>query len=133
MVAKNKIYSIQPVAQSGHNARFGSDPTPLPIALDRKERKLPLMIGPDAKDPNARFVLSVHTLGRLDGRRFWLRLNHRLLDAPARDQNRMRADVPKGLLRPGKNELSILCDVAAATTEDPIIVHEVYVEATYST
>jgi len=131
MVEKNKIYGIQPVGESGGEARFGSDPAVLPIALDRKDRKLPLMIGPDADDPSARFRLSVLTTGELGGRRVWLRLNHKLLDEPKREDNRLRVDVPAGLMRAGRNELCILCDANVAETEKAIIVHQVFAEATY--
>ena len=131
MVGKNKIYSIQPVGESGGDARFGSDPAALPIALDWKERKLPLMVGPDADDSSARFRLSVVTTGELSGRKVWVRLNHRLLAEPEQEGDLLRVDAPGEVLRTGKNELALLCDARIMETENPIIVHQVFLEAMY--
>jgi len=131
MAGRNKIYSIQPLSESGGNARFGSDPAPLPIALDLKDRKLPLMVGPDADDPNARFRLSVHTTGDAAGRRIRLRLNHKLLEEPAREEDCLRVDIPAGILRAGRNALGIFCDADLAAAENPVIVHQVFLEVVY--
>ena len=54
LAGKDKMYAIQPTADSGF-CLHGSEATPLPIPLDKIERKLPLMMGPDANDSNARF------------------------------------------------------------------------------
>ena len=121
----DKLYSIQPVSQSGF-CHHGSEATPLPIALDRVERKLPLKIADEADDPGAQSTLDVLTTGTDPERRVRLRLNHTLLPEPAADDPWYRVDVPAGLLRAGANELSIWCDAALTDVERPIIVQQVF-------
>ena len=130
LVGLDKLYGIQPVGESGF-CHHGSEAAPLPIALDRVERKLPLKIGPDADDPGARFALSVLTTGVDPERRVHLRLNHTMLPEPVADDPWYRVDVPIGVLRAGCNELSIWCDAALADVERPIVVQQVFVGVRY--
>ena len=126
----DKLYGIQPVNESGF-CHHGSGAAPLPVPLDRVERKLPLKIGPDAEDPGARFALSVLTTGVDADRRVRLRLNHTLLPDPAAEDPWYRVDVPAGVLQVGCNELSIWCDAALADVARPIIVQQVFVAVRY--
>ena len=66
-----------------------------------------------------------------DERRVWLRLNHRLLDAPGRDGATLRVDVPQGVVRAGANELSVWSDVDTSISGRPVVVLQVFVEAMY--
>ncbi len=132
LVGRNKLYSIQPANQSGF-CSHGSEATPLPIALDRVEHKLPLKVGPDADDPNARFTLTIWSTscGGWGNTRIWLRLNHTLLSEPVRNGGLLQVDVPPGVLRKGHNELSIWCNTDVTQAEHPIIVHQVFMSALY--
>ena len=112
-------------------ARFGSDPPALPIALDWKDRKLPLMVGPDADDPKARFRLSVPATGELSRRKIRVRLSRKRLEEPKREDSRLCIDVPSGTLRAGKSELALLCDTRAPNSESPVMVHQVFLEVTH--
>ena len=127
---EDKIYSIQPTAQSGF-CHHGSEAAPLPIALDRVERKLPLKVGPDAAAPDARLTLRVRVTGDGGGQRIWLRLNHALLPDPIREEEWYLVQLPAQLLRPGSNELSIWCDADLIGSDRPLIVHQVFLEARY--
>lgn len=125
LVGLDRVYSIQPVRESGF-CHHGSEAAPLPIALDRVERRLPLKIGPDTDDPRARFALSVLTTGADPERRLHLRLNHTLLPEPVAHDPCYRVDVPAGALRTGCNALSIWCDAALTDVERPVIVQQVF-------
>ncbi len=128
LIGKDKLYSIQPVADSGF-CQHGSEATPLPVALDRMEHKLPLMMGPDAGAKDARIRVRAWVSGE-NGRRIWFRLNHKLL-TPVRNGNWCEAEVPAGTLRPGENELGVWCEAASSESTSPIIVHRVFVPVTY--
>jgi hypothetical protein len=130
LTGKDKLYAIQPSSDSGF-CHHGSEATPLPIPLDRAERKLPLMMGPDANDSNAHFRISAWSTGGSSERHIWFRLNHALLEKPGRDGPWYRVAVPSGVLRSGHNELSIWCDAEVSQMERPIIIHQVFVEAGY--
>ena len=79
---------------------------------------MPLAVGPDADDPGVRFKLSALTTGIDEQRRVWLRLNHVLLSEPRTGGDWYHWDVPVGVLRTGRNELSIWCDKALAENPD---------------
>ena len=126
----DKLYSIQPTGDSGF-CHQGSEEVPLPIALDRVERKLDLRVGPDASDRNARWTLHVRPTGGSHAARVWSRLNHTLLPEPTREAPWYRLSVPARVLRPGPNQLTIWCNEDAATAADPIVVHRVFATAQY--
>jgi hypothetical protein len=131
LVGKDKIYAIQPTRDSGF-CHHGSAPAPLPIALDNVERKLCLRVGPDATDEKARFRLHLHCSGGQDDMHLRLRLNHALLSETTRERDRRYLELPSGLLRPGRNELSLWTNVPIADSERPLLVHSVFLAATYS-
>ena len=131
LVGKDKIYAIQPTCDSGF-CQHGSGPAALPVALDTVERKLPLQIGPDGDDPNARARIRARTTGGDSDTRVWFRLNHKLLAEPTRDGDWLEAPVPQGTLRPGCNELSVWCSAPVMTAESPVIVHWVFVPISYA-
>ena len=130
LAGKAKLYSIQPTSAGGF-CHHGSEAAPLPIALDSKEHKLPLQMGPDAQDSDARTMLHIWSTGERDGRRVCVRLNHKLLSEPVMDEPWYRVEVPHGVARPGYNELSIWCDCEATQPPNPIIVHQVVAHVTY--
>ena len=131
LVGKDKLYAIQPMSRSGF-CQHGSTATPLPIALDMLEHKLPLRIGPDADDADGRFALHVWATGGDKETRVWLRLNHSLLPAPTRDGPWYRVEVPANVMRTGTNELGIWCSAKAIETQNPIIVHDVFASVSYA-
>jgi hypothetical protein len=100
-----------------------------------------LRIGPDAGDARAAFRLSLRVSGDRSNKRIWLRLNHVLLPDAAEQGDWYRVDLPIGVLRCGTNELSVWCgprdpedserSLAPVIDRDPIIVHQVFVEARY--
>ena len=83
------------------------------MVLDRVETKLPLLIGPDADDENARFRISLWTAESREDTQIWVRLNHTLLPALTREEPWYHVDVPAGIMRSGANELGIISDVPA--------------------
>ena len=125
MAGKDKLYGIQPVAESGW-CHHGSGPAQLPIALDKVERKLCLKIGPDA---DARLNIYFRAAGGNEDTRLWLRLNHTLLPKPTRNGDWHYTDVPAGVMRTGDNGLNIWCDEAAVSAGTPLIVHHVFARA----
>ncbi len=129
LVGKDKLYSIQPSFDGGF-CEHGSEMTYLPAPLDKMERKLPLMMGPDADDPSATFTISVWTQGN-EPERVWLRLNHTLLPAPEKAGQFYTVQVPPGIMRTGLNELSIWCNEELTQTANPLIVNQVFVRASY--
>jgi len=135
LIGKNKVYAISPSSAGGF-CHHGSEATPLPVPLETRERKLPLAIGPDADDPNARFAIHFWTSGGDDDVNVYARLNHKLLEPFVKDdashgQRHYVADVDAGLMRGGFNELSLWCSAEISGTSSPMIVHEVLVEAGY--
>ena len=130
LAGKDKLYTIQPSSQGGE-CQHGSAPAALPIPLETKERKLPLVMGPDAHDTDARFMLTALTCNSNDSSKVWFRLNHTLLQDSRRDGDRYRVAIPTGILRAGENELSIWCDAAGQSTQRPILVQQVFVQARY--
>ena len=130
LAGKNKIYAIQPTSDGGF-CHPGSDPAPLPIALDSCERKLDLQAGPDAGDPKAKFTLHVLTSGVGENTRVWLRLNHHLLEKSIRENNWYRVAVPTGVLSQGHNELSIWSNEAITQTQRPVIILRVFLRVEY--
>ena len=129
LARKDKLYSIQPITAGGWY--YGCERGPLPIALDTVEHPLPLQMGSDALDPDARFTVLIQATGPREGRRVWARLNHRLLPQPASDGPWYRVEVPSGVMRPGHNELSVWTDAELRSTDNPNIVHAVFVQTEY--
>lgn len=125
---KDKLYAIQPSADRGFMQQ-SVEAAPLPIALDTKEHLLPLMMGPDASNHDARVRIRAWTTGGDRDTAVWFRLNNRLL-AAARDGHWYEAPVPAGLLRAGENRLAIWCD-REATSATPLVVHRVFVPVEY--
>jgi len=129
LAGKDKLYSIQPNFDGGF-CQHGSEMTWLPAPLDSMERKLPLLMGPDADDPNAKLTILAWTQGG-EPERVWLRLNHTLLPAPRKDGQFYTVDVPAGLMRAGENELAIWCDKPVVEADNPLIVNQVFVQVRY--
>ena len=129
LVGEDKLYSIQPSFDGGF-CQHGSEMAALPIALDKMEHPLPLMMGPDADDPDAVFTVSVWTQGG-EPERVWLRLNHVLLPAPRREGEFYTVQVPAGVMRTGLNELAIFCNEELIEAANPLIVKQVFVRAGY--
>ena len=113
LAGKNKIYAIHSTAHTGGPIIQGSESALLPVVLDRVETKLPLLIGPDADDENARFRISLWTAESREDTQIWVRLNHTLLPALTREEPWYHVDVPAGIMRSGANELGIISDVPA--------------------
>ena len=130
LAGRDKLYAIQPTADGGF-CHHGSEAAPLPIALDKVERKLPLKMGPDADDRNARLKISVWATGGSADTQVWLRLNHSLLAKPTREGCWYDVDVPAGVMRTGHNELSIWCNAELTKNATPVIVHYVFVSVNY--
>jgi len=128
LVGKDKLYGISPSSMGGF-CHHGSEAAALPIPLEKQERKLPLQIGPDAGDPRARFRIHFWTTGGEPDTKVWLRLNHLLLEPCAEDH--FAVDVPAGVMRAGHNELALWCNADLADTQNPMVVHDLLVEATY--
>ncbi|MFH0966015.1 MAG: hypothetical protein V2A58_18600, partial [Planctomycetota bacterium] len=97
---------------------------------EKMERKLPLMMGPDAKDGRASFKVYAWTTGGVPDAKVYMRLNHKLLPVKLED-GRYVALAPKGVFRAGKNELSVWCSEEAARAQSLTILHEVLVEVAY--
>lgn len=131
LAGTSKIYCIQGAQDAGGNARFGSGPTPLPIALVGQEHRLPLQLGPDGGDPNAKITITALANGDATDRRVWLRLNHRLLPAPTRTDLGFVVRAPAGFARPGRNELSIWASDNTALSDRPIVVYQVVAHVEY--
>jgi len=127
---KDKMYMIQSTGRGGF-CHHGSAPAPLPIALDKVERKLPLAIGPDGDNPVAKFTLRIYTTGGNDETTLRVRLNHTLLEQITRHDGYVEVAVPNQVVRSGFNELALWCNQDVLTTDIPMIVHEVYVHVTY--
>ena len=79
LAGKNKVYGIHSTAHTGGPIIQGSESALLPVVLDRVETKLPLQMGPDADDENARFRISLWTAESREDTHLWVRLNHTLL------------------------------------------------------
>ena len=131
LVGKDKLYAIQPTAESGF-CHHASAATPLPIPLDARERKLPLVIGPDAEDTRARATLYFDATGGTDGAPVRVRLNHKLLGQPERSGHLLAVSVPSGLLRHGTNELALWTDRELVTNDRPANIHHVFCRVRYS-
>ncbi|MCK5732829.1 MAG: hypothetical protein KAI38_01490, partial [Candidatus Latescibacteria bacterium] len=129
MERKDKLYAIQTTSDRGF-CQQGSAATPLPIALDRVEYELPLFIGPDADDPEARVEIRALTSGGDADTKVWFRLNHTLLE-PRKEGDWYSAEVPKGIMRSGYNKLAIWSNVELTETERPVIVQRVFVPVSY--
>ena len=99
------------------------------IAASKKklhERRLPLVMGPDADDPAARFEIRALTRGGSADTKVLMRLNHTLLKVVSLD-GRGASWYHAG----GRNDLAICCSDALAKTANPMIVHEVLSAAIY--
>jgi len=129
MVGNDKLYTIQPSADSGF-CHHGSEMTPLPVSLDSTEHKLPLQMGPDAEDANAKVRVRALTSGGKEDAKVYFRLNHKLLQVQRRGEW-CEAHVPAGVTRPGFNELSIWCSAEPDQRGNPIVVHRLFVPVTY--
>ena len=135
LVGKDKMYAISPSSMGGF-CHHGSEATSLPVPLETRERKLPLAIGPDADDANARFTIHFWTTGGADDVKVHARLNHRLLEPAERDdassgERHYVVDAGGGLMSAGFNELSLWCSADIREMSAPMIVHEVLVEVSY--
>jgi hypothetical protein len=128
LLGKDKLYAIQPVADRGRHQQ-GCEAAPLPIALDLNEHVLPLEMGPDAASPQANARIRALTT-RTDGARIWMRLNNKLLNT-SQDGRWCEAEVPTGVLRPGRNSLAVWCDRDPVNTPRPVILSRVFVPVTY--
>ena len=129
MERKDKLYAIQTTSDRGF-CQQGSAATPLPIALDTVEYELPLFIGPDADDPQAKMTVRALTSGGDADTKVWFRLNHTLLE-PRKEGDWYSAEVPKGIMRSGYNKLAIWSNVELTETERPVIVQRVFVPVSY--
>ena len=129
LVGEDKLYGIQPLKSAGTLTQ-GAESAPLPIPLDVGERRLPLQMGPDADDPRARFTIHAWTSGGSADTKVWMRLNHTLLE-PVRQDDHYSVDAPAGIMRVGRNELTICCDAELGETTNPTIVHEVLTSVAY--
>ena len=147
LAGKDKVYGIQPAGHGCGPYYHGNECALLPIVLDRFERKIPLRLGPDTDDPNAKVCMRLWTTGGGEAVNLWLRINHRLMSVPAPKSNWYSLEIPHGVLRAGYNELSLWCDVpAGGVTPDligtepdeekaklnPLIVHNVFTLFSYS-
>jgi len=128
---KDKLYGIQP-ASDGNFFVYRSEASPLPIALDNAEQVLTLAIGPDATDPEANARIRIWTTGGVTDMRVWARLNFKFLGEVSRVGDWYEVDVPQGILRAGNNRLALWSDKPLSGTENPLIVHNVFVPVTYS-
>ena len=127
LAGKDKLYGIEATA---NNFSQASEATPLPIPLDINERRLPLQMGPDADDHRARFKIHAWTSGGSADMKVWMRLNHTLIE-PVYEDGHYSFDVPSGIMRVGRNDLLLCSNADLATTENPIIVHEVLTAVAY--
>ncbi|MFH0962454.1 MAG: hypothetical protein V2A58_00420, partial [Planctomycetota bacterium] len=78
LAGKTKLYGIHPSSRGGF-CHHGSEASCLPVPLEKMERKLPLMMGPDAKDGRASFKVYAWTTGGVPDAKVYMRLNHKLL------------------------------------------------------
>jgi len=129
IVGKDKSYGIEPLVVAGMFSQ-ASEFAPLPIPLDIHERRLSLKMGPDADESGARFRIHARTTGGSDGVKVWMRLNHTLLEPQFRN-GCYSADVPPGIMRAGRNDLTVWCSSELGKTDNPIIVHEVLTQVEY--
>ena len=127
LAGKDKLYSIE---SGGGSFAQATEAAALPIPLDISERRLPLNMGPDAEDPRARFKIHAWTSGGSADTKVWMRLNHTLLE-PAWQGDRLVAEVPPGVMRVGRNGLTVFCDTALQKTANPTVVHEVLTAVGY--
>ena len=65
--------------------------------------------------------------GGSSDRKVWMRLNHTLLETEWQGDH-YSADVPDGVMRVGRNELSVFTD---AELDSPMIVNEILTSVTY--
>ena len=124
LAGKDKLYGIE-----GSHGMFSqaAEVAALPVALTVHERRLPLNMGPDADNPKARFRLHAWASGGSSDRKVWMRLNHTLLETEWQGDH-YSADVPDGVMRVGRNELSVFTD---AELDSPMIVNEILTSVTY--
>ena len=102
---------------------------PLPCVLDIHEHRLPLCVGNEAQDPDAKFAIHVWTQGSSEDK-VCMRLNHHILE-PELDDDHYTVEVPGEILHPGSNELTIFCGTEISTAESPIIAREVLLSVSY--
>ena len=126
---KDKLYSVQPASQ-GNFFVYRSEETPLPVPLEDAERLIDLMVGPDAGHPEASFRLRLWTHGG-EERPVWARLNHRLLGEARRDGSWRQVEVSQGVLRPGRNLLTLWSDASLADNPNPVLVDQVFLDVEY--
>jgi hypothetical protein len=129
---KGKLYTISPVLNDSFYLH-GTEETPLPIALDKVERKLSLYIGQDAEAPNAKFRIRAFASGGNGDEKVRFRLNHKLITCEAkRNGSWYEVDVPAGVvMRTGRNELAVWCNKELAGSDSPIIIHHIFVPVSY--
>lgn len=123
---RQKVYAVDM-----NNGMFnqGVMTLPLPCVLDIHERRLPLCVSDEARDPRARFALHIWTQGGA-GDKLLARLNHHLLK-PERAGDHHTVEVPGGLLKPGRNELTLFCGTELASTASPSVAREILLSVTY--
>ena len=124
---KDKLYGIE---AGGDSFAQGAEAGALPIPLDVFERRLPLNMGPDGEDPKARFKIHAWTSGGGGDTKVRMRLNHTLLETVWQDDHLM-AEVPPGVMRVGRNGLTVFCETELGKTANPTVVHEVLTAVTY--
>ena len=130
LAGKDKLYGIESIAQAGMFSQ-ATESLSLPVPLDIHERRLALAMGPDANDPNASFQIHTWTSGGSADTRIWMRLNHTLLEPVRRDGHYYTVEVPVGVMRVGRNDLTIFCNSDLAETTNPIIVQDVLASVIY--
>ena len=126
MRGKNQLFAIEPVSAGGMFSQAGERPA-LPIALDRHERRLALPMGPHADRPGVRSSIYITTQGGDPEARLLLRINHVYLSRVRRDGDLWTAAVEPGVLRPGRNDLTLWSNAELEANQNPIIVREVIV------
>ena len=129
LAGKDKLYGID---AGGRGFDQGSEVATLPIPLDTFERRLPLNMGLDAEDSNARFKIQAWTSGGTPDMDVWMRLNHTLLEPDWQD-GRLTVVVPVGVMRVGRNDLTVWCGSELDKTDSPIVVRDVWISVDYGT
>jgi hypothetical protein len=127
---KDKLYAIQTTSDRGF-CQHGSEATPLPVALDTMEYELPLFMGPDADNAQAKMEIRALTKGGDANTKVWFRLNHTLLE-PKKKDDWHTVEIPRGIMRSGCNKLAIWCNDDLTECAHPVIIRRVFLPVSYS-